>query len=1185
MKVPSLKAKNITAVVGFMCVVISSMQIYSSILYIQGESRNRFDNDVRYSLNEIRSIFKTYEQILYSVKSFYGSSKFVDSDEFDSFISPIISKYNEISSIGWSPVVKESDKVSFIENAVEQKFFSEIKEKDETGKMITSRSRDVYYPITYIYPLNGNKKIMGYDLGSSSMKAKAIGLALKYNFQTSTRIISSEADKNNKIVMMFTPVYKKADPQGIITGILELNKLFSVYNFKPFTVSLSETRQGESVYKTEGIVDKSSTMEFNDSIKFANKDWFITVNSKVGSYENDYTNVYKLAIIPIAILFSFLYLICKQGKLQKLSDGIKMGANGAIEKQFKDLFDNSLNEIFIFDAETLKFTIVNEKAKINIGYSLEELKKMHPYDIKPEVSTEEFIKMVEPLLSGEKECLEFNTKHERKDGTLYDAEIRLQMYNYNERRVFLAIILDITDKQTFLAELKRNTEKAENANKAKSEFIANISHELRTPLNSLLILAEELYHNDDGNLSEDEVESAKIIHNGGMILLNLINDILDFSKVESGKIETHIEEVEMKHFVDHIRENFSCVAKDKDLSFNINIDDSVSEIIKTDVGKVEQILRNFLSNAFKFTEEGGVIVNIGRPLSERELTLPSLDPSKTIAFEVVDTGIGISSDDQKDIFKAFQQADGSTSRKYGGTGLGLAITNNYTKLLGGEIKLVSEIEEGSSFTLYIPEDVVVTKKPEKIELGKPQKVDKTTEIKAEEFFVEDEVNDSNGIEKETEINSVALNDEDIEENDGIIDDREDIGELDNIILVIEDDLSFAKILRAEINKQGAKCVITDNGNRALELAMQYMPDAIISDIELPGINGIEVFSRLNSNSNISHIPIYFISINDTAGYVLDKGAIGYLTKPVSKSQLHTALKKIKALTFSSSKEILIIEENESIRKIFERTLIDEGFVVTVVDNAEDGLEVLRDDKMQALIISLNLPGMSGIEMLKTISQDPELSQPAVIVYSERKITENEEELISKYANTFIFKQNDDPEVILRELMGPAVSYESLKDVELDKNNIDTKDGGLSDDILKGKSVLLVDDDIRNIFALSKILKKRMQMTVFVAENGQRAIDIISKERGGIDIVLMDIKMPVMNGYEATKKIREIEFFANLPIIAITEITMKADKEKCLNVGATDYLRRPINVDELFVMMKKYIASDNTSENEEIIKKL
>jgi len=1183
MNATSLKARNITVVIGFLCIIISCIQIYSSFLFIQGESRNRFENDVISSIDSISSVFESYEKILYSVKSFYESSDHFEANEFNGFISPILDRYKEISSIAWAPIVKGDERGAFLEHMNVHGYFSDIREKDSTGEMVTNKELNEYYPITYIYPTSGNEKILGYNLGSDKNHFDALNLALKYNVQTSTNIIQSDIDKNNKIVMLFTPVYEKAESQGVITGILELSKLFSIYGDKPFTLSISETQNGKSVYKTGENFDENSILSFQESIKFANKDWYITARPNTGEYINDYTYVYKLLIVPISVFISFLYLVYLQNKIRNRNQEIN-NTKKIIEGQFSELFDNSLNEIFIFDAKTLKFTIVNEKARTNIGYSMEELKEMYPYDIKPEYTTDEFLEMAGPLLSGETDYLEFNTKHERKDGTLYDAEIRLQMYNYNERRVFLAIILDVTEKQNFLTELKVTAENAEKANRAKSEFLANMSHELRTPLNSLLILANDLAGNDEGNLNEEEVESAQIIYNGGKDLLRLINDILDLSKVESGKVEMHMEEVNVKDFVNHINDNFSCVAKDKNLSFDINMDYSVSEIIRTDVGKVEQILRNFLSNAFKFTHEGGVTVNIGRPAAGVEFNSRNLKSDKVISFEIIDTGIGISEENQKEIFKAFQQADGSTSRKYGGTGLGLAITKNYTELLGGEIQLKSELDKGSKFILYLPEEIVMRKKLENIE---------NPIIDEEgEFFIEDEE-----LEETTTAKDILEEElEDIEEKDNIVDDRNNIGELDNVILVIEDDLSFANILRREVNKQGAKCVITTNGEKGIEFVSKYMPDAIISDIELPGINGTEVFRYINNNKNISHIPIYFISIHDDAGYVLDQGAIGYLTKPVSKNQLHNALKQIKALTFSSSKEILIIEDNDSVSETFEKKLIDEGFIVKIAKNAEDGLDILRDEKIKALILSLNLPGMSGIDMLKAISEDTNIDQPAVVIYSERNINKNEEELISKYANTFICQKNDEPEAILREIMGPAVSYKSVKEYnindnradELEENNVKTKYYSNSDstkdmevsqqDIMEGKSVLLVDDDVRNIFALSKILKKQMRMKVFIAENGEKALEVLEEEKGKIDIVLMDIMMPVMNGYEATKKIRESENFSNLPVIAVTAKTMKSDREKCLKVGASEYLAKPIDVGELSILMEKLIKDSENNGN-------
>ena len=692
---------------------------------------------------------------------------------------------------------------------------------------------------------------------------------------------------------------------------------------------------------------------------------------------------------------------------------------------------------------------------------------------------------------------------------------------------------------------EQSAEMAKQANQAKSKFLANMSHELRTPLNSMLMLASYLALNNEGNLNQEQVKFANIIHDGGKDLLELINDILDLAKVEAGKNNLSVVSVPLSSISDQVKSTFSSLAESKNITFTIKIAESLPEYIETDDIKVKQILRNILSNAFKFTHEGEVRLDIRRPIATHVFKNPALQSISCIEFSISDTGIGIAKEDIGEVFEAFKQADDTTTRKYGGTGLGLTITREFVQLLGGEIDLMSIEDKGSTFSVIIP-----------IEYTEAQKNDIVHPPTIQESRSADQGDNEHTV---------------VVEN--IKDDRNNLGIQDDIILVIEDDSVFASILLREINNIGAKCIIAIDGVDGFSCVNKYKPAAIIMDIELPGMNGLELFDKLKNDSKTAHIPIYFISIYDEASKVLSQGAIGYLTKPITQEELREALEKIKTIAFSSSTEILIIEDDKSICMLLKEMLIMEGFNVHCAGTAEKGLEIMHSQKIQAIILDLILPDMSGVEMLEIISKDLILEQPPVIIYSSKNVSEKEKLNLAKYTNIFVRKNGGSPERILQEIMGGTKQC-SEDDLDLKKEAPIIKRSDLYEG-LKDKTVLLVDDDDRNIFSLSRMLEKLFGMTVIIAKNGQEALDILNDE-SSIDVVLMDIMMPVMNGYEATKKIRDQQRFENLPVIALTAKAMARDKDECFEVGVNDYIAKHwgninINVNDDTPGMKKLIA--------------
>lgn len=705
-------------------------------------------------------------------------------------------------------------------------------------------------------------------------------------------------------------------------------------------------------------------------------------------------------------------------------------------------------------------------------------------------------------------------------------------------------------------DLERKTRVAEQANKSKSEFLANMSHELRTPLNSLLILSESLCANRDGNLSNQNLEAAQIIHQSGSDLLALINDILDLAKVEAGKIDVKANSFQLNELIKKLQNKFTHMAKEKGIHFQVELGENLPAQITSDQMRVEQILRNFLSNSIKFTHKGCVTLKATLGVQS------SLNSPPAILFHVQDTGIGIPNDKIDHIFNAFEQIDGSSSREYGGTGLGLSIAREMAHILGGEVSVQSEIGVGSTFTFSLPfkQPPTPPRRTTKIEQSKPSLI-----------------TDSQ-IHKENKLDSMLLK---VKENNikAIRDDRHNLHIQDDTILIIEDDPAFAKILRDTSHKKGMKCLIAHCGQVGLELALQHPPTAIILDIGLPDISGLEVFSRLLNDQRTADIPVYFISVYDDNQEALSKGAIGYLTKPITEDQLNNALDKIREAAGTKLKSILVVEDDHSLLEYLKILLEEFELEVLGVDSAEKALPLLKTQSFSGLILDMVLPGMSGMELLDQISTDPDLTPPPVIIYSGSEISKQDQARLENYHATLIKKNGGAPEKVIDDVLSKLTQPQTLESQDQEnieeKSAISTKDPALNDDIFKNKRVLLVDDDTRNIYAIGLLLKQ-MDMTVIMADNGQKALEVLNKQEH-IDIVLMDIMMPIMDGYEATQRIRQQTRFADLPIIAVTAKAMKEDREKCLAIGASDYLAKPIEARKLFAIMAQWLQRSSSTK--------
>ncbi|BAY24618.1 multi-sensor hybrid histidine kinase [Calothrix sp. NIES-2100] len=675
------------------------------------------------------------------------------------------------------------------------------------------------------------------------------------------------------------------------------------------------------------------------------------------------------------------------------------------------------------------------------------------------------------------------------------------------------------------------------SSKYKSEFLANMSHELRTPLNSLLILARLMSENSQGNLTDKQIEYSQTIYAAGNDLLALINDILDLAKIESGKFNLEIMQFNFVDLQSHLQANFRQLAQNKGLTFNLELDRQLPDKFKSDPKRLQQILNNLLANAFKFTEQGGVSLEV------------RLADKDTVAFAVSDTGIGIAKEKQQLIFEAFQQADGTTSRKYGGTGLGLSISRELAHLLGGRIELVSQPGQGSTFTLYLPLQGIqtsVTGKAGEIVRDNNQEDKQQTSL----------------IKRVSPSLSVPISPNPQTE---IADDRETIHAGDRVLLVIEDDVKFARILLEMSQQQGFKVLVALHGQQGLALAQQFKPDAITLDVCMQDMDGWMVLDRLKHNLETRHIPVHILSIDDRQQRGLDLGAIAYLQKPVSKEQLTEALTNIKAFIERKVKNLLVIEDDPvQARSIIE--LIGNGDVQsTAVNTAVAALTTLRSQRFDCIVLDLGLPDMNGLELIEQIKQQSDLVKIPIIVYTGKELSRQEETQLRRLAETIIIKDVRSPERLLDETA--LFLHRIQANLPQQKRQI-LEQLRSSDPILAQKKILIIDDDVRNIFAITSLLES-YQMQVFFAENGRDGIEIL-QANPDVNAVLMDVMMPEMDGYEATRAIRQQQQFRSLPIIALTAKAMQGDREKCIEAGASDYITKPVDTEQLLSLLRVWL---------------
>jgi CheY-like chemotaxis protein len=742
------------------------------------------------------------------------------------------------------------------------------------------------------------------------------------------------------------------------------------------------------------------------------------------------------------------------------------------------------------------------------------------------------------------------TQQEELQQTNEELEEKAQLLEEQNRRI------EIKNREIELARaaLEEKAEQLSLSSRYKSEFLANMSHELRTPLNSLLILAKLLGENSDANLNQKQIEFANTIYGAGSDLLDLINDILDLSKVEAGRMPVNVGDVKLSDLRDFVERSFRPVAEDKNLDFEIEVRGAnVPPTIETDEQRMQQVIKNLLSNAFKFTESGGVKLRIG--LAEgRQFASEALSRAEAVLeFTVEDTGVGIPHDQLRLIFEAFQQADGTTSRRYGGTGLGLSISREIARLLGGEIHVESEVGGGSTFTLFLPARYQQVEHPHDAD-------------SAEEAVVFPSDGGGNGGSRPAPSSEAPELDPNLLLPSDVRDDRDDIQDGDRVVLIVEDDLDLARTELEVARERGFKGIIAVRGDSGLALAHEFKPDAIILDMKLPVMDGWTVLDRLKHHPETRHIPVHIVSAGNGRQNALKAGAVAFLEKPISKEGLEETFGEIRSFIDRGLKRLLVVEDDESQRQaVVELIGSDEDVDVTAVGSGEAALEALELERFDCMVLDLKLPDMGGFTLLEKLKQDERHSSIPVIVYTGKELTRSEETKLKKFAESIVVKDASSPERLLDEtsLFLHRVERKLPKEKRRMLEQLHS-----ADEVLKQRKILIVDDDVRNVFALTSVLESH-GMEVLYAENGKDGVELL-RSHPEVDLVLMDIMMPGMDGYETMRVIRSDDSFKQLPIISLTAKAMKGDREKSIASGASDYITKPVDTDQLLSLMRVWL---------------
>ena len=804
--------------------------------------------------------------------------------------------------------------------------------------------------------------------------------------------------------------------------------------------------------------------------------------------------------------------------------------------QFTDVQLKFIEQVSENIATSINLTKAQTKMEVLLNKTLVQAEELQVQQEELRQNNEELEEQAKILKQSE-----MNLQTQQEELRVSNEELEEQTKKLEQQK------RDISENNKLLRkanhEIEGKAKELEIANKYKSEFLANMSHELRTPLNSIIVLSQ-LLENKKANepLTEKQLEYSKTIHSSGKNLLRLIDDILDLSKVESGKIDINFDQVNLAELAENTKSLFTPIILQKNIDFKIEIEDGLPEKIISDEQRLQQIINNLLSNAFKFTETGYVKMNICRP-KEEDIKNYKIEENvnKLISIEIIDTGIGIPADKQTLIFEAFKQVDGTISRKYGGTGLGLSISRELARLLGGNIYLKSEEGKGSKFTLvFLDNDNM-----EQVKLNKEEysSIDKNYHDNLEEKII-----------SENDINEFTKDEHD-----------ESKKEDEKLLLIIEDDEQFSTLLSELAYKKNYKVLIEKNSEEAIKLAVKYKPYAILLDIGLANNSGVRVVDKLQNLEYTKNIPIHIISWKeDKNSYDKMKNLVWHIKKPYNLEELYNLFDKIETSLSNDSKKLLIVDEDKSQSNMIYNNLNERGFKITTLESGLDAYKLLKDEQFDCMILDLNLKDMNGIDLVNKLKEENLVNFP-ILIYTEGNITQEEEDKLNKYTESIIIKGNNSIDRLLDEM---SLFFHSV-DSNIDNKNFENiKFSEEKENLLNNKNILIVDDDMRNVFSLTSALEEK-GMNVVVGRNGSEGIKKLY-EKNNIDLILMDVMMPEMDGYTAMKEIRKEKQFDNIPIIAITAKSMKEDRQKCIEAGSNDYLTKPVDINKLISLLKVWL---------------
>ena len=715
----------------------------------------------------------------------------------------------------------------------------------------------------------------------------------------------------------------------------------------------------------------------------------------------------------------------------------------------------------------------------------------------------------------------------------------------------------------------------ESASRYKSEFMANMSHELRTPLNSIILLSRLLADNKYGNLSEKQAKFAETVHSCGNDLLDLINEILDLAKVESGKMELHPQDVHLKMIAQKMVQLFRPTSIEKKITFNVTVAESLPMLIHTDIQKSEQVIKNLLSNAFKFTAKGEVHLKIDWAYNCPNVP-QHINAEKSIAFQIIDTGEGIPDEKKSIIFEAFRQANGTTKRKYGGTGLGLSIAREFARILGGDIHLTSVYGQGSTFTLFLPlrfeGETLIDRNHKAVNSDRMMTKNIQTSNISEQPKTEKEITQSEQQASKKEIpptiESIKPNSPESDPDETNPDDDRVTSEA-KTLLIIEDDQNFAMYLNEMASEKGFETMIAADGETGLEYAQEFKPDAIFLDVMLPGMDGWTVLEKLKSNEALRHIPVHFITCAtpERQKEALKKGAIGYLAKPVDKKALDGIFQHIEVYISKTIKNLLVAINDEALCMSVVESISDADVLTAAVHTANEAYDMLVSATFDCIILDVDLPDMTGIQLLEKIRNTPDIRQVPVIIFTNKTLSPDESEALEEYAQRIIY--NESGSASFDRLMDESKLFLHQVKTRLPQKTVSSdRVSHDRDAMFKDKNILMVDDDMRNVFAVSSVLEEK-GMNIIVAENGRDALKQL-EENSHIDLIIMDMMMPEMDGYEAMRAIRKTKKFQDVIILALTAKAMRGDRDRCIEAGANDYMSKPVEPDKLLSMLRVWL---------------